>query len=495
MEAPMPRSIPPPLSLVLTYLRTARGWTQQDLAGTAGVGRQLICDLEKGTRRTLDRETLEGLATAMDYSGGDVTLALLFLGGLQAGGGLRTSPIEPSAAEYRRARRIAARVGLTETSRRYQQLLDLARARRVEQARRHGARLWEMSRRCPAGGLRERIRRLAELHDWALAERLCDESERAAADDAARALELARAALLAAELSPGDEAWHAWLEGYCWAFIGNAQRVGSDLAAAERSFATAWRLWGEAGPAEGRPVGEWRLLDLEASLRRDQRQVGVALDLLERALATAPAAARGRILLKKQYTQEQAGDIAAALVTLEEAAPLVEASGDANLLWSLGMNRLVMLAHLRRFKEAEAGVPELRKAAIKLGRRLDLTRLVWLGGRIAAGRGRREEAGEALGQARREFAELGDGYDAALVTLELAILRLEEGRAGEAAALADEMVAIFSSLRVQRETLAALRLFWSAARAHTATAEMARQLLASLENERGGVAAGDKRPE
>src|ERR1700704_5627730 len=36
----MPRSIPPPLSLVLTYLRAARGWTQRDLAVAAGVPRQ-----------------------------------------------------------------------------------------------------------------------------------------------------------------------------------------------------------------------------------------------------------------------------------------------------------------------------------------------------------------------------------------------------------------------------------------------------------------------
>jgi hypothetical protein len=36
----MPRSIPPPLSLVLTYLRAARGWTQQDLAAAAGMASQ-----------------------------------------------------------------------------------------------------------------------------------------------------------------------------------------------------------------------------------------------------------------------------------------------------------------------------------------------------------------------------------------------------------------------------------------------------------------------
>src|ERR1700736_890633 len=52
----MPRSAPPPLSLVLTCLRAARGWKQKDLAQAAGMESQAICDLEKGARRTLKRE-------------------------------------------------------------------------------------------------------------------------------------------------------------------------------------------------------------------------------------------------------------------------------------------------------------------------------------------------------------------------------------------------------------------------------------------------------
>ena len=50
-------------------------------------------------------------------------------------------------------------------------------------------------------------------------------------------------------------------------------------------------------------------------LRRDQRQFAVALELLARALATAPAEARGRILLKRSSTLEQQGDIEPALST------------------------------------------------------------------------------------------------------------------------------------------------------------------------------------
>jgi transcriptional regulator with XRE-family HTH domain len=79
----VPRVLPPPLSLALTFLREARGWTQQELATAAGLKRQLLCDLEKGSRRTLERGLCESLVAAMGYGPGDVTLALLFVGGVR----------------------------------------------------------------------------------------------------------------------------------------------------------------------------------------------------------------------------------------------------------------------------------------------------------------------------------------------------------------------------------------------------------------------------
>lgn len=483
----MPRPIPPPLSLALTHLRTARGWTQLDLAAATGLTPGTICDLETGVRRTLSREQLERLIATMGYGREDATLALVFGGGLapprREG---PPSPLDPTPADLRRARRIAARVGMTESSRLYAELLVLGRLRRLEQARREAGRQWETLRDLPPAAQRELLERSPGLWHWALVERLCDESERAAADDAARALRLATLAVRAAELGPGDERWRSALHGWASGFVANAQRVSSDLLAAEASFAAAWRLWQAAGPDLVCPLGEWRLLDLEASLRRDRREFAAALDLLDRALAAAPATARGRILLKKEFTLEQAGELEAALVTLEEAAPLIEAGGDPHLRWSLGMNRIVMLAHRERLAEAEACLPELRSLAIELGRRLDLIRIVWLAGRIAAGQGRRGDARAWLEQARRDFAEVGNVYDVALVALELAVLDLEDGNTAEVAALAAEMIGTFRSLRVERETLAGLRLFCQAARAQTATAAMARRLIEQLSRAEGG---------
>jgi transcriptional regulator with XRE-family HTH domain len=128
-----------------------------------------------------------------------------------------------------------------------------------------------------------------------LVERICDESEHAAARNARLALALARLALRVAQLVPGDAAARARAEAYARGFVANALRVADDLRAADAEVAQARRLWAAGGTAGDGILGEWRLLDRETSLRRDQRRFGAALDCLDRALA--PPAARGRLLV------------------------------------------------------------------------------------------------------------------------------------------------------------------------------------------------------
>jgi transcriptional regulator with XRE-family HTH domain/tetratricopeptide (TPR) repeat protein len=317
-----------------------------------------------------------------------------------------------------------------------------------------------------------------------LVEHICEECEHAAARDAGLALELGRLALRVAQLAPGDAAARARPRGYAQAFIGNALRAGDELRAADAAFADAWWLWTVGGAVPDSVLGEWRLLDLEASLRRDQRLFPAALELLDRALAAAPGEARGRILLKKAATLEQAGEIERSLAVLGEARPLVDAGGEARDRMGVRFNTLVDLWHLGRHSEAEELLPELRQLVSDLGNEQDLTRLRWLAARLAAGLGRREEALRGLLAAQREFRESGKAYDAALVSLDLALLYLEEGRTREAAALAGETAWIFSARDVHREVLCALRLLAEAAERQTLTADLVQQLRDELEHPR-----------
>jgi tetratricopeptide (TPR) repeat protein len=482
----MSRTLPPPLGLALTCLRTDAGWTQQRLAEAAGSHGRVISELETGsTGRTLSRETFERLAGLMGYGADAVDLTILYVAGLQTWRGEPpVTPIDPMPGEERRIGRIAAYVGLVEANHMRERLRQLARRGRAAAARGEAAALWEELRRQGPVRRRELVERRPELHGWALVERLCEESERAAGNDPARALELARLALRVAELAPGDARWRCRPQGFAQAFVGNALRVGEeqDLLAAEAAFASAWRLWRAGGAAAQGPLAEWRLLDLEASLRRDLRQFDEALELLRRALAAAPPEATGRILLKRSATLEQAGQLEAALAALEAATPLVDAGGERRERMGVRFNRVATLCQLGRFAEAEAALPELR--SLIEGGSTDALRCLWLSGRVAAGRGRRAEARRAFSRAERQFARRRLAYDTALVALDLAALLLEDGEPARVAKLAEAMVWIFASRRVHREALAALRLFVAAARAGSATAELARRVLAFLERAR-----------
>jgi tetratricopeptide (TPR) repeat protein len=179
------------------------------------------------------------------------------------------------------------------------------------------------------------------------------------------------------------------------------------------------------------------------------------------------------------------GDCEGAVAALHQAAPLVDGAREPRQRCVLRFNLAVALCHLGRYAEAVPLAAEVRELAIALRNDLDLVRLVWLEqGRIAAGLGRRAEAITALRQVRTDFADRKMPYDAALATLDLAVLLLEEGRAVEVQALAPEMAPIFASLEVHREALAALRLFWRAVEKDQATAELGRRLVRFLERAR-----------
>jgi tetratricopeptide (TPR) repeat protein len=485
-EAAIADEIPPPLGLALQYLRAARGWNQQRLAAAAASHGRVISEYESGrTRRTLTRETFDRLTAAMGYGSGEVHLTLLFVAGLLGGTPEPpATPVDPSTLDERRIRRIAAHTGLLEAGRVGAELRNVARRLRAAEGRREGARLWEELSRNPPARWRQLVEDRRDFWTWGLAERLCEESERAAADEPRRALEWARLALWVAERTPGEAAWRSCLLGYCYAFVGNALRTAADLAAAESAFATAWNLWRAGGLADQGPLGEWRLLDLEASLRRDLRQFDRALDLLGRALVVAPSEKRGRILWKKASTLEQGGQVEASLSVLAEAAPLLDEAEDARGRMGLRFIWLANLSNLGRYEEAQARLPELRSLVRGLGNREDTARYRWLAARVAAGVGRREEARRRFRQLGREFAAGRDAYDAALVSLDLAILDLEDGRLGEVRKLAEEMVWVLASQRLHREVLAALRLFFAAVQAGSADAELARRVLAFLDRAR-----------
>lgn len=87
----------------------------------------------------------------------------------------------------------------------------------------------------------------------------------------------------------------------------------------------------------------------------------------------------------------------------------------------------------------------------------------WVEGLIFKARGRYDRAEVTLRAARNQLAKLGAAHDFGLVSIDLAELYLLNGDLDKAAHLARDTFAVFKSLEVERDAVAALRLFTRAA--------------------------------
>jgi tetratricopeptide (TPR) repeat protein len=471
---------PSPLGSVLRSLRLASGLKSSEAARILGMRPVRLYRLEQDLKGRLTKDRVEELLARLDIPPEAVDAAL-YAFDLAFSPELPGSPVDPTPAEWSCILRaaISAGTGALEATRKT--LTANIRQERASRARQRAASLWEALRALPPGRRRLAVETERRHWTWALAERLCEESVRRAAHRADEAVELARLGLRAAELAPESEPWRSRLLGWVWAFVANSRRVQGDLPGAEEGFLCSDRLLEAGAAADPDLLDGMRPLELKATLRRYQGRFDEALALLDQALkANGSQEARGRVLIYKANTLKLMGDFELALAELCQAERLLKSSQNDRLVLVVQHSLAHSLWQLGRYEEAEALLPEARKRAIGTGNELDLVRVLWVEGGVAAGLGRREQALTALGQVRRHFNAHRIAYDAALVSLELAVLYLEEGRVGEVKRLAEEMYWIFKDQGVRQEASAALRLFYEAARKEEATAELARRLVEYL---------------
>ena len=338
------------------------------------------------------------------------------------------------------------------------------------QAREQWSRLEPLSE-----GQRLAVARVAsEFQTWALVERVCEESIVQASRNVERSASLARLAQEIAKRVQGPEEWRNRVQGFAVAHVANALRVQGEPKVAEVILERAKRLWESSGDSAG-VLDPGRLLDLEASLRRDQRRFEEALTLLEEALKVGRCPER--YLINKGFTLEAMGEYNQAVEALLRAEPLLERKGDERLLYMLRFNLAVIFCQLGRYSETAMLLQQVRDLATQRGDETELVRVTWLDGRIATGLGRPEEGRRLLSRARREFAIRKMGYDAALALLEEAVLLLEGGQIAEIRALTLGLAEVFESKGIHREALAALKLFQEAAERDEVTVELARCVL------------------
>jgi tetratricopeptide (TPR) repeat protein len=302
---------------------------------------------------------------------------------------------------------------------------------------------------------------------WAFCELLLNTAGEWGFQDPGRARDLSQLGLGIAERLDSavyGEARVRDITARAWASLANAQRIRGDFLTAEKSFAEAER---RLKTGTGDPVEKAQVLLLKASLYGNQQRFREAFRLLDRVVTLSRRCEDshlwGKALISRGFLLGLAGDPEAAIRHLTQGLQKVEPESDPRLVVAAQHNLTLYLAESGRYDEALRLLEGARPLYLQVGDQMSLLRLRWLEGKIASALGHFKEAEAFLRSVRKELIERELGYDAALLSLDLASIYAREGRTSEMRSLAEEMLPIFKSRDIHREAIVALFVFQKAA--------------------------------
>lgn len=221
----------------------------------------------------------------------------------------------------------------------------------------------------------------------------------------------------------------------------------------------------------------WRL---EASLRTDLRHFDAAHELLDHAECIYQALSHRelqvRTLLKKSNVLDYAGRAEEALEVCRRAADLVDRSLHSALFWQTQHNLADSLVNLGRIDEAIETLAQARPYFKHCDEPSNRVRLKWLDAKIVRAQGHLAVAALRMRRVAQDCLDLELEYDAALAFLDLAEIRLSQGKTSEVKWLTEAMDPVFRSKQVHREATAALLLFREAANAERVDAALVHEL-------------------
>ncbi len=257
-------------------------------------------------------------------------------------------------------------------------------------------------------------------------------------------------------LDPNGGAAVLGVEALAWAELGNAYRVADDLERAAQALARSRDL-----ALRGRPSSALlaRQLELLASLCTDRREFAEASEILTQLemhyRESGEPDKEVRVLLKLAHVHTQAHEPERAILVYLRALRMIP-PGDGELLSAVHSLALNLVA---------TGLPEAAQALIFANRRLyrkagrlNQIRLLWLEGKIAVALDQPGLAETKLNLARLAFLHKEQHFDAALVSLDLALLLARQGRRKALLLLVEQMLATFRRLGIAREAIASLLL-------------------------------------
>lgn len=313
------------------------------------------------------------------------------------------------------------------------------------------------------------VRAGRRFHEWGFAQKLLRDSRRAWREEPHLAGDRALLAVAVAErLEPAvyHPQWTADLQAKAHAYLANVYRILAAFPEAERRFGLAEDRLRE-GVGAGR--AETAVLSLKASLLIDQHRYREALAVLESIENLCPP----------QSSPETTGSIALQKAAVFHALgrPMDAAEECARAYAELGPDPDRFLALLARQNAVEyliaaGAVARARALFDALPESLDRIprlRRSWIEGNLLRAEGRSGEAREAYERTRTAYAEDDLHYDAALVSLDLALAAYEEGNLAEVQHMAREASVLLTMAGAKKEAFAALQLLLLALRRQEVT--------------------------
>lgn len=320
--------------------------------------------------------------------------------------------------------------------------------------------------------MEEQITRVLEdlpLRQWGFCQRLLAEARKAWRDDPRRAHDRALLAVLVADrLNPEDyhPQWIADLQSKAHASLANALRILARFGRAEEEFARAEERLA-AGLGTG--LAEARVLGLKASLLNDQYRHREALALLnevERLYGGLKERHEiGRVCLQRSVVLEGLGRPERAAEECARAAAELDPEREPDLpvlARQNGVHYLVQAGEIERARGLFDELPHAGDRSIQIHR-------TWIEADLLRAEGRPGRARPLYEETRTAFADRGLHYDAALVSLDLALTAYDQGFVGEVRLLAEQASVLLTRAAAKHEAFAALRLLLQAIEAETLT--------------------------
>ncbi|HVR99193.1 MAG TPA: hypothetical protein VMW27_21415 [Thermoanaerobaculia bacterium] len=347
-------------------------------------------------------------------------------------------------------------------------------------------RLVEELIRQPAEVQRVLVRSSRRFQTPAVCELLIERSFEEGFRSTARALELAVLAIEAAcqlDAHSYGKSVTQDLKARAWAYLGNARRLAADFTGAEQAISFAEEL-AEDGSAD--PLEEARILDLKASLLRDEGRLEEAAQFLEVVIDIYEEVKdnhrQGRALISKGLCLGDAGHPEEAIDRISTGLSLIHWNQEPRLVLIARYNLIWYMSECGRCEQAMRQLERLRPAFRESADTWFETRLIWLEGRIACGLGHVEKAEALLSRVQQRLLEQQRGFDACSVTLDLASFYLQQGQISEVRQLIETMLPFLltHAQEIYRQAIVALIAVQQAAETNRLTPHLIREVTSYL---------------